>query len=54
LALERLLTAPDLRRDLGTAARARAEDHFSTQRMIQATVEVYGEVLGRSAAGDRR
>jgi glycosyltransferase involved in cell wall biosynthesis len=54
LALERLLTAPDLRRDLGAAARARAEAHFSTQRMIQATVEVYREVLGRSASGDRR
>jgi glycosyltransferase involved in cell wall biosynthesis len=54
LALERLLTAPDLRRELGAAARARAERHFSTQRMIQATVEVYGEVLGRSASGNRR
>jgi glycosyltransferase involved in cell wall biosynthesis len=53
-ALERLLTSPDLRRDLGAAARTRAEQQFSTQRMIQATVEVYGEVLSRRAAGDRR
>jgi glycosyltransferase involved in cell wall biosynthesis len=48
-ALERLLTSPDLRRELGAAARTRAERQFSTQRMIQATMEVYGEVLGRSA-----
>jgi glycosyltransferase involved in cell wall biosynthesis len=48
-ALERLVTSPDLRRDLGAIARTRAERHFSTQRMIQTTVEVYGEVLGRSA-----
>jgi glycosyltransferase involved in cell wall biosynthesis len=51
LALERLLTAPDLRRDLGAAARARAERQFSTQRMIQATVEVYGEVLNHAGRG---
>jgi len=48
-ALGRLLTSSDLRRDLGAAARARAERQFSIQRMIQATVEVYGEVRARSA-----
>jgi glycosyltransferase involved in cell wall biosynthesis len=48
-ALERLLTSPDLRRDLGAAARIRAERQFSTQHMIQATVQVYGEVLARHA-----
>jgi glycosyltransferase involved in cell wall biosynthesis len=48
-ALERLLTSPDLRRDLGAAARTRAERQFSTQHMIQATVQVYGEVLARHA-----
>jgi glycosyltransferase involved in cell wall biosynthesis len=53
-ALERLLTSPDLRRDLGAAARTRAERQFSTQRMIQATVEVYGEALSRRTSGDRR
>jgi glycosyltransferase involved in cell wall biosynthesis len=50
-ALERLLTSPDLRRDLGAAARGRAERQFSTQRMIQATVEVYGEVLNHASRG---
>jgi glycosyltransferase involved in cell wall biosynthesis len=50
-ALERLLTSPDLRRDLGAAARVRAERQFSTQRMIQATVEVYGEVLNHADRG---
>jgi glycosyltransferase involved in cell wall biosynthesis len=49
LALERLLTSPDLRRDLGAAARIRAQRQFSTQRMVQATVEVYGRVLSRRA-----
>jgi glycosyltransferase involved in cell wall biosynthesis len=53
-ALERLMTSPDLRCDLGAAARTRAERQFSTQRMIQATVEVYGEVLSRRTSGDRR
>jgi glycosyltransferase involved in cell wall biosynthesis len=50
-ALERLLTSPGLRRDLGAAARVRAERQFSTRRMIRATVEVYEEVLNHADRG---
>jgi glycosyltransferase involved in cell wall biosynthesis len=47
-ALECLLASPDLRRELGAAARTRAELQFSTRRMIDETAQVYREVLSRA------
>jgi glycosyltransferase involved in cell wall biosynthesis len=44
-AIESLITDPALRMRLGQAARRRYEDHFSLQRMLDATEEVYHGLL---------
>lgn len=41
-----LLASPELRRNLGQAARARAEEHFHFDRWIDQTEDVYREALG--------
>jgi phosphatidylinositol alpha 1,6-mannosyltransferase len=53
--LAKLAADPDLRREMGLAARARAET-FSWARVVEETVGFYQEVAGgrRSVAGDRR
>jgi glycosyltransferase involved in cell wall biosynthesis len=48
-ALERLLDDPELRRQLGAAARERARSELSWERFLRATVAAYGDVL---RAGD--
>ena len=49
-ALERLLADKELRRRLGTAARARARDRFSWEQVTQATLAAYADARGRMAA----
>jgi glycogen synthase len=44
-ALERLLADSELRRRLGTAARARAREHFSWERAVSLTATAYREAL---------
>jgi glycosyltransferase involved in cell wall biosynthesis len=44
--LSRLIDDPDLRRRLGTAARQRVVEHFSTERRIDRLEVLYREVLG--------
>jgi rhamnosyl/mannosyltransferase len=45
-ALNRLLSDERLRVELGQAARRRAENEYSADRMVSKTLEVYREVLG--------
>jgi glycosyltransferase involved in cell wall biosynthesis len=45
-ALDRLATNGQLRNAMGAAARARAEEQFSLERMVDRTVDVYRETLG--------
>jgi len=45
-ATQRLLENPDLARELGTAGRRRAVEHFSVGRMVRQHVELYEELLG--------
>jgi glycosyltransferase involved in cell wall biosynthesis len=44
-ALERLLADSELRRRLGTAARARAREHFSWERAVSLTAPAYWDAL---------
>lgn len=45
-AIRRLLSAPELRRSMGCAGRARVLRHFTQDRMVTAVQAVYGEALG--------
>jgi glycosyltransferase involved in cell wall biosynthesis len=45
-ALERLLGDQDLRREYGLAGRARAAEHFSWDRVTDATLAAYAEAVG--------
>jgi len=45
-ALTRLIDNPDLRKRLGTAARQRVVEHFSTEKRIEKLEALYREVLG--------
>jgi glycosyltransferase involved in cell wall biosynthesis len=45
-ALTRLIDDPDLRKRLGTAARRRVVNHFSTEKRIDKLEALYREVLG--------
>jgi glycosyltransferase involved in cell wall biosynthesis len=45
-ALTRLIDDPDLRNRLGTAARQRVVEHFSTEKRIEKLEALYREVLG--------
>jgi glycosyltransferase involved in cell wall biosynthesis len=48
-----LLASPDLRIRLGTRGRARYEEHFTLDRMVARTLELYREVLqGRGASAE--
>ena len=49
-ALERLLADPELRRRLGAAGRERAREHFSWERVTDATLAAYAEAAGTMAA----
>ena len=49
-ALEELLGAPELRRQMSVAGRRRYEHLFTAARMARRTAAVYDEVLARSAA----
>jgi glycosyltransferase involved in cell wall biosynthesis len=42
-----LLDAPALRSRLGAAGRRRYEEHFTLGRLVENTLAVYGDVLGR-------
>lgn len=44
-ALRRLVASPSERVRLGTAAHARAREHFSVEAMVKSTVDVYAEAL---------
>ncbi|MCU0223006.1 MAG: glycosyltransferase [Acidobacteria bacterium] len=46
-ALERLLEAPDRRRDLARRARGRVQDEYSLGKMLDRTETLYAELLGR-------
>ncbi|MGH9360067.1 MAG: glycosyltransferase, partial [Terriglobia bacterium] len=50
-ALDRLLTSPDLRRDLGRKAKAFALEHFSLARVLNEYEDLYASLLARK---DRR
>jgi glycosyltransferase involved in cell wall biosynthesis len=47
-AVERLLRDPELREQLGRAARARARERFAWDAVIDHTLELYGSVLGEA------
>ncbi len=49
-ALERLIDAPDRRRELGRRASARARDEYSLAKMLDRTEALYAELLGRDWA----
>ncbi len=49
-ALGRLAGAPELRRNLGEAGRARVEAHFTLRRMVDEVEAVYRVQLGRAGA----
>lgn len=49
-ALERLLRHPDLGSAMGAAGRERARAHFSVERMVAATSEVYASLTARASA----
>lgn len=46
--LSRLITSPDLRIRMGRAGRARYEDMFTFDRLVERTVNIYESVLGRT------
>ena len=50
-AITRLLRHPDLRRKMGRAGRERVEQHFSVERMVQATEALYEELIGKKRRG---
>jgi glycosyltransferase involved in cell wall biosynthesis len=53
-AINRLLDDPELRERFGRAARARVEREFSTDAMVERTLQLYRDVLGAGAAPPRR
>jgi glycosyltransferase involved in cell wall biosynthesis len=50
-AIGQLLENPQLRTRLGLAARARAEREFGVERVVQAHLELYQELLAQRTAG---
>lgn len=50
-AIEKLAQAPDLRIRMGQAGRARAEQHFSSEKIIGQTLQVYDELVSPCPAG---
>ncbi len=53
-ALARLLDDPALRRRMGAAGQARAREHFTEERMLKETLEVYGRVLPQGMSTRRK
>jgi glycosyltransferase involved in cell wall biosynthesis/ribosomal protein S18 acetylase RimI-like enzyme len=53
-AIDRLVSDPKLRAQMGTAARRRAEDRFDERRVSDIVVERYLELLGRTRRGGSR
>lgn len=51
LALQQVLHHPEQAMDMGRAARQRYEENFTGQRMAQSYLQVYRQLLGRSALG---
>ena len=52
-ALVRLLKNDRLRREMGIAGLARVREHFSADRMVRKTVEIYGQTAGTHREGDK-
>ena len=50
-ATERLLREAELRRSMGEAGRRRVETHFTMERMVQRTQDIYREVLAEARNG---
>jgi glycosyltransferase involved in cell wall biosynthesis len=50
-AIARLLSEPDLAATLGRAARRTVEERFSIDRMVEATEQLYVELLEEKRAG---
>lgn len=50
--IQLLLNNPDLREEMGEAARARVERHFTSTRMAEAMLEVYQEMLEEPCRAD--
>jgi glycosyltransferase involved in cell wall biosynthesis len=50
-AIVRLYENPELRRQFGTAARARIANDFRIERTIEQTLALYRELVGRSGGG---
>jgi alpha-maltose-1-phosphate synthase len=50
-AIARLLSEPELAAALGRAARQTVEDRFSADRMVEATEQLYMELLAEKRAG---
>jgi len=50
-AIEKLAQAPELRARMGQLGRARAEQHFSSEKIIGQTLQVYGELASPCPAG---
>ena len=44
-AIEKLATSPDLRAEMGRAARARAEAAFGQELVVEQTMRLYHQVL---------
>jgi glycosyltransferase involved in cell wall biosynthesis len=56
--LERLITGPELRTDMGCAARTRVLELFTLDKMLEKTIDIYSDVIAqyqtRPALGHRR
>jgi glycosyltransferase involved in cell wall biosynthesis/MoaA/NifB/PqqE/SkfB family radical SAM enzyme len=52
--MERLWVTPSLRREMGLAARARAEERYTLERHMRQVVELYEELLAQPAPAPNR
>jgi glycosyltransferase involved in cell wall biosynthesis len=52
-ATKKILGDPEFAKKLGAAGRERVEQHFSAERMVERTVQIYGELLGMVPEGSR-
>ena len=50
-ALDRLTSSPELRRQLGAAARERILQNFTIEKETAAHIAVYEEILGKTGVG---
>jgi len=48
-----LLARPECRREIGMAARAHVQEHFSWDRLVETMSEIYEELAGRKRLEDR-